>query len=527
MQRISGYFLLVMLVSSAAFAQSGWVRQTSGTTQNLTAVEFINAQTAVAVGDARTILRTTDGGATWNAVDAGTGIRLNCVSFANASMGVAAGLDGQILTTQNGGAGWTVVQDGWSIDYNAAQQLTPSIGFLLGGNAIFTPFGSRTTNGWQTHDDFAFYVDHNGSGNEGDIYGAHFFNDTVGCAAVAVWDGHGAVVKTTNGGASWETRFWTDHAAYAMDFPTPTEGFVCGDNGFFARTTDAGDSWITYDTGIGSAFRALKFINADTGWVAGDNGMIYRTDEGGIVAYPQISGVTTTLHSVDFVNDSVGYAVGDNGVILKTTTGGEVVNHVPGEFLRLQPEDGDTLRFHGPDAITFRWSASHDPYGDTITYHLYVWAYTVSWEFATTDTVLTDSLDGIWSNPFMLLSWGIMAVDQWDSSEASNGRGQFYIMGPDAAHDGQRPTPENYNLSAYPNPFNPTTTLSFSLPQPGDVNLRIFDIEGRTVFEKRFGVMSAGEHRAQFDGTALPSGVYISRLETAHGELSQKLVLMK
>lgn len=524
---MSKYILGLLLCCAAVYAQSGWVQQTSPAQVNLTSVEVINSQTAVAVGEARTILRTTDGGATWSSVNAGTGIRLNAVSFANDSVGVAAGLDGQILFSQNAGISWAVIQEGWAIDYHAAHQLTPSVGFLMGGNAVFTPFGSRTSNGWQGHQDFAFMVDHDGSGNEGDVYGAHFFDDSVGCAAVAVWDGHGAVVKTTDAGQSWATRFWSDHAAFAIDFPTPLIGYVVGANHMFAKSTDAGETWVELDSQGSDAFWDLKFINVDTGWVVGDGGRIGRTNDGGGSGYDQISGVTTTLRSVDFVNDLVGYIVGDGGVILKTTTGGDIVNHPPGAFRRLEPQDDSVYWYPGPSLITFRWTAAHDPDGDTVSYHLYVHARNAHVSFASLDTVISDSLRWIWAWPTDSVAWTVTATDGRDSTSASNGWGYFFVGRPDAADKPSAAQPERYDLSAFPNPFNPTTTLSFSLPHSGEASLSIFSIEGRRVFEKRFGVMSAGEHRVKFDGSALPSGVYISRLETPRAQISRKLVLMK
>ena len=79
----------------------------------------------------------------------------------------------------------------------------------------------------------------------------------------------------------------------------------------------------------------------------------------------------------------------------------------------------------------------------------------------------------------------------------------------------------------YPNPFNPGTTISFFLPQQGTVDLRVYDNLGRQVAVLAQGQLFAGEHTRAFDGSLLPSGLYIARLTVGGISQSQKLVLAK
>jgi len=83
-----------------------------------------------------------------------------------------------------------------------------------------------------------------------------------------------------------------------------------------------------------------------------------------------------------------------------------------------------------------------------------------------------------------------------------------------------------------PNPFNPTTVVSYSLGEPGNASVRIVDIAGRQVATLASGWHEAGEHRERWDGlsaagTPVASGVYLVRLETAHGVLARKAVLVR
>ncbi|TNE74673.1 T9SS type A sorting domain-containing protein [bacterium] len=80
---------------------------------------------------------------------------------------------------------------------------------------------------------------------------------------------------------------------------------------------------------------------------------------------------------------------------------------------------------------------------------------------------------------------------------------------------------------AYPNPFNPSTTLSFHLDKASDVRLCVYDALGREVQRLLQEPMQAGFHKITFDASTLASGVYMYQLRTASGVLTQKMTLLK
>jgi len=82
-------------------------------------------------------------------------------------------------------------------------------------------------------------------------------------------------------------------------------------------------------------------------------------------------------------------------------------------------------------------------------------------------------------------------------------------------------------LSAYPNPFNPSTTIHFSLERAENLNLTVYDIMGRQVQVLADGHFEAGEHTVNFDGTGLSSGVYIYKLSTPGFTKIAEMVLAK
>ena len=79
----------------------------------------------------------------------------------------------------------------------------------------------------------------------------------------------------------------------------------------------------------------------------------------------------------------------------------------------------------------------------------------------------------------------------------------------------------------YPNPFNPTTVLTFELPQSSDVSLVIYNIHGREVARLADGMYAEGIYERNFDGSSLSSGVYFARMKAGDFHQTQKLLLLK
>jgi len=90
-----------------------------------------------------------------------------------------------------------------------------------------------------------------------------------------------------------------------------------------------------------------------------------------------------------------------------------------------------------------------------------------------------------------------------------------------------RAIPKEVSLANYPNPFNPATTINFSLPNSTYVTLRVYDINGREVTTLVNGYREAGSHSVTFDGSGLSSGIYIYCLEANNHTASGKMMLVK
>src|SRR6266849_1479434 len=180
---------------SVSLAQSGWFWQNPLPQGNsLNAVAVLDSDTVTVAGAAGTIVRTTDGGATWTQQTSGTNSWLYGVSLVDANIGTAVGFfatrfeyRGTIVRTTDGGATWTS-QSGATTGLTAVAFLDPNTGTAAGyygtmllttnGGATWTSQTSRTTNS---------------------LLGVSYVDANTGTAVGA----RGTIVRTTDGGATW------------------------------------------------------------------------------------------------------------------------------------------------------------------------------------------------------------------------------------------------------------------------------------------------------------------------------------
>ena len=88
--------------------------------------------------------------------------------------------------------------------------------------------------------------------------------------------------------------------------------------------------------------------------------------------------------------------------------------------------------------------------------------------------------------------------------------------------------PKNFALyPAYPNPFNPSTTIRFDLPAEGFITLRVYDITGKLVETLVNKTVPAGYHSHTWNPVSLSSGLYIVKLSTEHKTFNQKITFLK
>lgn len=242
-------------------------------------IAVIDDSTIITVGNNGTILRSTDGGISYTIVNSGVSDNLLSVSFVD-SFGICGGSSQTILYTSNSGASWNIAQSGFfGGGFRGAVMLSPQIGFVAGENSIFQPLLGQTPNSGQSWNFTSFYLD----GNEGRATGVDFTDQFTGYVSARVFDGRGAIAKTTDAGSNWTTTFF-NNPLWSVDFPisgASQVGYAAGDSGVILKTYDAGNSWQQLSSGTTSSLNKIYFSDFDTGYAVGENGILLRTTTGG------------------------------------------------------------------------------------------------------------------------------------------------------------------------------------------------------------------------------------------------------
>ncbi|HTY36645.1 MAG TPA: YDG domain-containing protein [Bacteroidota bacterium] len=126
--------------------------------------------------------------------------------------------------------------------------------------------------------------------------------------------------------------------------------------------------------------------------------------------------------------------------------------------------------------------------------------------------------------PTAAVTGGVITISKsGGSSTAANPGIQQLIENEEATE-----IPAHFELyNAYPNPFNPSTTIVYDLPQNSKVRLAVYDMLGREVAVLADGERTAGHYTLHFDASKLSTGTYIYRLQAGQFVQTKKLMLIK
>ena len=116
-------------------------------------------------------------------------------------------------------------------------------------------------------------------------------------------------------------QFGPRDKAYGIHFIDNSKGWIAGDMGLAAMTSDGGENWKQVFILKEGSFKDIFFVG-DAGWIVGDGGLILHSDNGGKSWAKQSSGINTALLKVFFLNKEKGFAVGAEGAILRTNNSG-------------------------------------------------------------------------------------------------------------------------------------------------------------------------------------------------------------
>ncbi|MBL7885006.1 MAG: T9SS type A sorting domain-containing protein, partial [Bacteroidia bacterium] len=303
--------LLLISLSIGANAQA-WINQISGSTNPMLAgCFFLNDNLGYVSGMGGEILKTSNGGSTWNTLASGTTQDLYSLYFSSADTGYAVGNNSTVLKTINGGTSWTTLNSGTTgIAFRNVSKFNGNQLYIVGAGGNIR----KSTNAGSTWTAL-------NTGLTSQLYCVHFTDLNTGYAC---GDG-GKIIKTTNGGTTWTqlTTGTTIQLLY-IQFIDANVGYATGGNlgtgaGIVLKTTNGGTSW-TQETFPSTYFGYLKFMNANYGYIIGgdvsaDTTKIYKTTNGG-ASWTIESASSTRMYRGSFPG-TTGYAVGTGGKIIK------------------------------------------------------------------------------------------------------------------------------------------------------------------------------------------------------------------
>ncbi len=560
-----------------------WESQVKGTRRNLHGVSFADSMTGFAVGDSGTILKTADGGVTWMPDYFGTLSHLGDVRFYDSDHGIAVGQGGLILQTTDGGTFWDVKPSGITSDLYSLSYPTSDIAYTTGKDGYFL----KTTDGGDSWDKKQFFGDatqnkvfmldavrgvtistpvfwtRSSTGYDTlpdpyhiDNYPYRLVKDIVltgGDTGIAV-GATGYILRSTqafSGPPSFafsEVNSPTDKTLNAIDFSDPGTGIVVGDEGTVICTSDGGITWSTREfTGTSEKFNDVAYLDTNHIWIVGDRGTILRyspfeessinqftvQDNWNIVSVPfGVTDYATSTLFPDAITSAFGF---DNGYAPQDT---------------LENGKGYWLKFPQAQTIVMDGTSLEAETVDVDAQWNMVGSLSTPLDIGTITSIpggiVTSGFyqfDGAYQQSAIILPgkgyWvkcsqaGQLILSSEGNTEPTTririeDRGELPPAPPEEHVSQERSVPLTYNLSQNtPNPFNPTTQISFTIPIRTNVTLRIYNLLGQAVSTLTDQIQSPGEHTFQWDANGVPSGIYFYRMVSGDYIRTMKMVVIK
>lgn len=488
--------------------------------------------------------RTTDGGAHWTQTplaDPVTSISAWDLVFLDPQTGYLACGNGRMLSTTNGGTTWIFHQAGNIDEYftgiSAADDQTL---VMLGENGRIV----KTNNSGST-----WTLTAGQRVTDLNFYSTDFYDQNYGWAVGGYYSGGGVIARTTNGGSNWITVLDSRDTTQFGDVAAtgPNTAWIVNSQGVLRKTTNGGNSWNVIPLPEGYYAGQLQSLSPDCAWILGNNRLV-NTTNGGATWNTVATRVPGSTHKFFFVDMQTGWVFGGKpGTISRTTDGGlswtqQYCDSILGETVVLDLWFSDTQNgwacvWNSALLHTTNGGVTWVPVNPGILYGDWV---TMSWTDANHGWIISDyeqvtfTSDGgaTWQQTPWTIGLRQSDVDFVDANHGWITGWNGLIMKYDGTAGAVDPEtyrwlPLDISLSAYPNPFNPQTTLTFAVQRAGRVQLSVYDVTGRLVKTLADEMLTAGKYSRRFDGSGLSSGVYFVRLNASGSMTTQKIVLMK
>jgi len=321
-------------------AGTSWIPRNSGIKSDLRGIAFLTADKAVAVGKGGVILKTTDSGRTW--VQKGAAMDLFAVQFTDERTGFAVGgnlgyLKNRqlILRTTDGGESWQPQRKRWGPVLYSLSSAGPQ-GFLACGAKGTLVRGTDGSSRWTSL--------------KSPTKRALSSLALSGDKGVAVGS-YGVIVRTVDGGRTWTAELPDKEKSLAsVSLADPEHGLVTGEEGTLLWTSDGGRTWTRSKTAPGRNVWSPCLLNPTTALALGLGGIVFRTSDAG-ATWEQMKTGVDYLHRIKFVDERLGVGVGFS-TIITTEDGGKTWTR-----RSVPPRVGDVALMDVACADKSRWLA--------------------------------------------------------------------------------------------------------------------------------------------------------------------------
>jgi len=520
MKTISITIYLLALFSFPILAQSNWFIQNSGVNRELTGVSFIDENTGWISGWTGTILKTTDGGQTWDKLqNVPPNNAYYSVSFTDAMNGWATGYAGKIIHTTDGGETWTAQTSPVNTDLYDVYFINSQKGWIAGGDEGAFPSYIDTRVIFATTNGGATWTAQYSQSYKSLLKSIYFKDDNNGYATGL----NGVLMRTSNGGSSWTEQTINSSFTFYDVFSTNVNtGYVVGEDlnlphhSSVFKTTDGGNTWNESSLGMDEILTSVYFIDALKGWAVGNdygNGniaIVYRTTDGGDNWVSQSIPPVDALANVFFTDGTRGWAVGHLGTIIAYES------QVPVELASFTANADK-------NSVVLNWTTATEKNNSGFEIKRSQQKEKTNWQQigfieghgTTTEENNYSFVDkNLESGNY---SYKLAQID-FDRTQTES-----EIVSVEVSSQ-----PEEYSLSQnYPNPFNPTTTIEFSIPQSGNVKLKVFNSIGEEVATLVNDYKEAGTYQVDFNSKNYTSGIYLYKIEAGNFSSIKKMILLK
>jgi len=306
-------FIAFFLLMQLDLTGQQWKPQVSGATNNLFSLSFpVNDQVGHICGSEGTILKTEDGGKKWTIKNSGTNFDLYEIHFFDTNKGFAVGTGNTLLLTTDGGEIWSKINIFGTDDsyyYRNMWFLNENIGFIIGGRSGNNGVILKTVNGgisWEELTINSFSA----------VYGIYFTSANKGYFS----NFEGEISKTIDGGATWKkVPSGTSNSLIGLYFTDEDTGYACGFDGTILKTSDQGETWELKPTNNDEYLTEIVFLDEYVGFAIGgdaNSSTILKTTDKGETWSEEVTS-TSRLFGAEFLSFTTGYACGFNGSILK------------------------------------------------------------------------------------------------------------------------------------------------------------------------------------------------------------------